>query len=110
MDEAEPVYSWYYTGRNFKTLSGGHAYVLNVTSLKWLNESEYTITGGSPVWTHEVVVIVPKELVYRNMSTLYMASLQAGCNNDKPITGMTFDVEMADIFSYESKSIAVASF
>lgn len=110
MDEEEPDYSWYYTGRNFKTLSGSHAYVLNVTSLKWFNESVYTVKGGSPVWTHEVVVVVPKDLVYRNVSTLYMASLAAGCNSDKPINGINFDLEMADIFAYDTKSIGVASF
>lgn len=110
MDQDEPEYSWYYTGRNFTTLSGSHAYVLNVTSLRWLNESVYTVVGGSPLWTHEVVVVVPKKLVYRNVSTLYMASLAAGCNSDKPITGINFDLEMADLFAFESKSIGVASF
>lgn len=84
--------------------------MLNVTSLRWFNESDYTIPNGSPTWTHEVVVIVPRELEFRNVSTLYLASLSAGCNNDKPIQGLNFDIIMADIFAYQSKSIGVVSF
>lgn len=110
MEEQESDYSWFYTGTNFRTLLGGHAYVLNVTTLRWLNESDYTIPNGRPVWTHEVVVVVPRHLTYTNVSTLYLASLIAGCNNDKPITGLNFDIEMADLFAYQSQSIGVVAF
>jgi len=114
VNEPEPHYKWEYTGRNFKTLSGGHAYVLNVTSLKWLNETNYKVIGGnsndSTVWTHETVIVVPKDLLYTNVSTFYFASLQNGCNKDKPIDKINFDIEMADIFAHESHSIGVASF
>ena len=110
MEKEEPDYKWHYTGKNFLTLFGGRAYVLNVTSLRWLNESDYTIPNGSPTWTHEVVVIVPSQLEFTNVSTLYFASLMAGCNNDNPINWINFDIEMADLFAYQSKSIGVVSF
>ena len=111
INRAEPEYSWFYTGRSFSTLMGGTAYVLNVTSIRWLNDTEYKVKGGSSLWTHEVVVIVPKDLVYTNISTLYLASASDGCNNGKPIENtFNFDLEMGDVFSADSRAIGVVSF
>lgn len=56
------------------------------------------------------MVIVPSQLEFTNVSTLYFASLMAGCNNDNPINWINFDIEMADLFAYQSKSISVVSF
>lgn len=62
------------------------------------------------MWTHEAVVIIPKNLVYTNVSTLYMASASSGCNNDKPINGTNLDVEMADVIADNTHHITVALF
>jgi len=78
-----------------------------VTSLQWLDDSYYKIKNGSSIWTHEVVVIEPKHTVYRNVSFVYLSSLHARCNDEQPITGSTFDIEMADAVAVDSKSLAV---
>ena len=87
---------------------------MNVTSLQWLNSTVYEVTGVSTdpsIWTHEAIVIVPKEQEFRNISTLYVSSAKAGCNDDKPITNMlNFDLEMGDIIAADSKSIVVVAF
>ena len=107
----EPDFKWHYTGRSFSTLMGGRAYVLNVTSLKWLTDDDYDVIGGNSVWTHEVVVIVPRELEFKNVATLYMASAHGGCNNEQPIENtFNFDLEMGDIFAADSRAIGVVSF
>jgi len=111
INRPEPEFKWHYTGKNFPTLTGGHAYVLNVTSIRWLNDTEYKVKGGSSLWTHEIVVIVPKEQEYRNISTIYLASASNGCNDGKPITNaLNFDLEMGDIFGSDARSISVVSF
>lgn len=79
IDLPEPDYKWHDTGITFTTLFGGQAHVLNVTSLKWLNDTIYTAYGGH-VWTHHAVVIIPKNLVYKNASMLFMASINAHSN------------------------------
>ena len=107
----EPEFKWHYTGRSFSTLMGGKAYVLNVTSLRWLTDKDYKVSGGSSLWTHEVVVIVPRHLEFKNVATLYMASASDGCNNDKPIENtFNFDLEMGDIFAADSRAIGIVSF
>jgi len=74
-------FKWHDTGVTFKTLKGGKAHVINVTSIQWFDDELYKVSGGSSVWTHEVVVIVPRNLEFKNVSTLYLASAHAGCNN-----------------------------
>jgi len=71
VNEPEPDFNWFYTGSNFRTMTGGHAYVLNITSLKWLDESVYTIEDGGTVWSHQAVVIVPKNLKHTNSSIIW---------------------------------------
>lgn len=100
-------YSWFDTGLKFQTKLGSTAYKLNVTSLQWLDDSYYKIKDGSSIWTHEVVVIEPKHTLYRNVSFVYLSSLHARCNDEEPITGSTFDIEMADAVAVDSKSLAV---
>ena len=92
------------------TLKFGRAYKLNVSSLSWLNESVYTIPGGSSNWTHEVFVVVPHNLKYKNVSTFWISTLPAGCNNDEPRNSLTADVEIADLISSDTQSIVVIGY
>lgn len=111
MNRPEPTYKWHYTGTSFTTLTGGTAYVLNVTTIQWLDDKEYKVSGGSSIWTHEVVVIIPRQLVFKNVATHYLASASDGCNTDKPITdALNFDLEMGDIFASDSRAIGIVSF
>ena len=111
INKPEPEFNWYYTGRTFQTLTGGTAYVLNVTSIRWLDDSQYKVVGGSSLWTHEVVVVVPKEVVYTNIASMYLASAHAGCNNGKPIEDtFNFDLEIGDVIANDSRAIHIVSF
>jgi PhoPQ-activated pathogenicity-related protein len=110
LNEAESTYNWTYTGDNFLTLKLSRAYKLNVSSLTWLDESVYTIPGGSPNWTHEVFVVVPANLKYKNVSTFWISTLPAGCNNDAPRTSLTADVEVADLIASDTRSIVVIGY
>lgn len=44
-----------------------------------MDESRASAPGGA-IWTHEVVVIVPKHLTHRHVATAYLS----GDCNDKP--------------------------
>lgn len=108
--EEAPFYKWHYTGNSFYTLTGGRVHVLNVTTIKWLDESVYEVKGGSPLWTHEVAVVVPRQLKYTNVSSIYMASAFYRCNTDEPLKMTTFDLEIADLIANDIQSIVVVSF
>lgn len=110
LDEEEPTYNWTYTGLNFLTLKLSRAYKLNVSSLTYLNDSVYKIPNGSPHWTHEVFVVVPWNLEYKNTSMFWIATLPAGCNNDKPRNGLTADIEVADMIATNTKQIVVVGY
>ena len=57
---------------------GGTATVLNVTSQKWMDESKGYIYGlNTAVWSHQVAVIVPKELTTPGIAISY---LTGNCN------------------------------
>lgn len=73
-----PHYKWHDTGAKIKTVFGGTAHVLNVTSQQWLDKERAQGPGGtSPVWTHQVVVVVPKNVQFTNVSFAY---LTGSCN------------------------------
>ena len=59
-------------GARIHTLLGGVGTVLNVTSQKWLDVSRARGPYGA-VWTHHVVVIVPKHVRVRNVSLVSAA-------------------------------------
>ena len=63
------------------------------------------------IWTHEVIVIVPNNLHYTNVATLYLASAAARCMDDEPIkNAFNFDLEMGDAIAHDTHSIAVVAF
>ena len=69
------------------------------------------MNGGSSIWSHEVFVIVPENVVYTNVSQHFIASIHAGCNSDEPInTTMNLDLELADVLAHDSKIITVVGF
>ena len=72
LDRPEPVFKWEcLLNETFKTVFGGTAYMLNVTSLEWRTEQEVTGLNGS-VWSHIVYVVVPKEVEYQHVAAAYI--------------------------------------
>jgi PhoPQ-activated pathogenicity-related protein len=101
-------YQWYEKKElAFNTLWGNRARVLNLTSQKWMDESRAAAPGGS-IWTHEVIVIIPKTLKHKNIGTVYLT----GDCNDKPegtpISKNDMDVMVVDEMARNSQSITVA--
>ena len=75
----EESFSWFEEeDLKFKTTRGNTAHVLNVTSLKWMDESRAYGPRGA-IWDHTVIVVVPKHLKHTNVSTVY---LTWGCNEN----------------------------
>ena len=72
VSKEDPHYNWrFLEDHTVHTIFGGKAYALNVTSQKWLNETyAYGPTGA--LWTHQVIVVVPKNLKYTNVSYAFM--------------------------------------
>jgi hypothetical protein len=79
LGEPEATYSWRDTGvRVSGMLFGGTADLLNVTSLSWMDTSRASGLAGS-VWSHQVAVVVPKNLLVMNTS---VAIFNGNCNDD----------------------------
>lgn len=101
-------YGWFeHKNLTFKTLWGNTAHVLNVTSQKWMDESRASAPGGA-IWSHEVVVIIPKNLLHKEIATVYLT----GDCNDKPegtpISKKDLDVIVVDEMAKNSQAITVA--
>lgn len=80
VSEPEEVYKWEILKDKTKTtILGNQQYVLNVTSLKWIDDSEVVGTNGS-VWSHLVTIVVPPTIKYTNVSY----ALVTNGDNDKP--------------------------
>lgn len=106
-------YKWDDTGYSFTTKFGGTAYVLNVTSQQWMDTSRGAVLigdegGKTAIWTHQVVVIVPKTLKYTNIS---MAYLTGDCNQhpSNPTAGDE-DVLVADEITWATNAIGIVVF
>lgn len=104
----EEEYAWRFVEEfTFDTLWKGTGYVLNVTSLRWMNASEAHGPNGD-IWTHQVIVIVPKELKNTNVAFSWPTG---GCNEhpDQPPSAiLDYDILIADEIAHNSKSIGVA--
>ena len=114
INKPEEVYKWVeYADASFKTLFGGTAHVLNVTSQTWLDSSRVGVginggKGRTNVWTHMVIVIVPKNLVFRNLSLAY---LTGDCNANPKVPSKTDeDVLVADEISHTTNAIGIVVF
>lgn len=107
LNKVEPVYKWEKLhNETYKTVFGSTVYVLNVTSLEWLDVSKAAGANGA-LWTHLVYVVVPEKLTYTNISFAYIT----GGENTKPndVQGI-FDENTweVDILAYYSESIVIA--
>lgn len=102
----EAVYKYENTGQSFKTDLGGTAYVLNVTSLAWLDEATVTGPHGNNLWSHLVVVVVPKVLKLPNVSLAY---LTGNCNSGTPKPPGPTDEELlsVDIVTHDIGAIGI---
>jgi len=55
------------------------AHTLNMTSLKWLNDEDYTADSqAKAVWWHYLVVIVPDNIEYKNNGTIWITGGSQG--------------------------------
>ncbi|XP_028571238.2 autocrine proliferation repressor protein A-like [Podarcis muralis] len=71
--EYDPHYNYTVTKKEDRPDVG--IYTLNMTSLKWLNESELS----NPIWWHELIIVVSKE---RKMNNSCFLMLGIGRNDD----------------------------
>jgi len=82
INKVDPNYKWEETGVTMKTLTGGTAYMLNVTSQQWMDVSKAYGPGNTSIWTHQVAVIVPAVIKDTSVAMIY---LSGHCNtNPKP--------------------------
>ena len=86
MSAPEKVYKWEaLSDLTIKSFYGNTLYVLNVTSLEWLDPSLATGVNGK-LWSHLVTIAVPKNLKYTNVSY----ALVTGGSNTIPNNMMTY--------------------
>jgi PhoPQ-activated pathogenicity-related protein len=104
MNKVEPKYSWFDTGHKVDCLLGGTAHFLNVTSLEWLDTTRAIGPNGDNVWTHQVAVVVPKNVRFTNVS---MAVMTGNNNGDAFPTLKDEYLLVADELSHASGGIAV---
>ena len=72
-----------------------------------MDESRAAGPGGA-IWSHEVIVVIPKNIKFKNISTVY---LTGDCNDKpegKPISKTDLDVIVVDEMAKNSQSITVA--
>ena len=104
INKPEPDFAWRDTGKVVWPLAfGGKAHMLNVTSLRWLDESRAATPNGA-VWSHQVAVVVPKKLTVKNVSISVMTG---GCIGDAPPTLTDEYLEVADKLAHNTGAIAV---
>lgn len=87
VNRPEKVFNWQDTGVTVKPLDGllgATAYILNVTSLEWLDTTKVSGPNGA-IWSHQVAVVVP-HTVKTNVSLIY---LTGGCNEHPSPPGAT---------------------
>merc|ERR1711871_758469 len=109
VSKEDPHYSYFDTNETVKGMPfGGVAYMLNVTSQKWLDTSKAAGPCGA-LWTHQVAVIVPKEVEITNVS---MAYLTGGCNEGPPKTPSKDDEDIivADALAHNIKAVTIVVF
>lgn len=105
LERPEPHFSYFDTNITFRTLLGGTAYKLNVTSLQWLNDTSYKVKGGSSIWTHEVLILKPNTLRFNDTALMLFTVTTSSCNNNKPFSTIFDhpDIEAADAFAHATQ-------
>ena len=100
----EEVYGWFDKNETFTTAWGNTAHILNVTSQTWMDESRAHGPRGS-IWDHTVIVVVPKNMTYTNISTLWVTG---NCNpGPSPIPHNDEDVLLMDELSHNTGIVSV---
>ena len=104
-------YTWSQVERlKFKSLWGGTGYVLNVTSQKWLDKSLVRSPNGD-LWTHQVVIIVPKHLKFKNVSHAYLTGSANPWPDDPPQKKVypvkDYDVFQIDELAHKSNQVVI---
>jgi hypothetical protein len=77
-----------------KTSWGSTMHMLNVTTQTWMDESRAHGPRGA-IWDHEVIVIIPKNLKFKNIST---SLLLGSCNTP---SGKDLDIRDSDILEVD---------
>ena len=105
VDMPEDSFGWVDTGITFPTLLGGVARVVNVTTLQWWNQTIMTLPYNNKYWSHQVVVITPKIVEFRNTALAYLT----GSCNDKtaPTDSMDEEIEMVDKIAFNTKTVSI---
>ena len=110
VNAVEPEYGWYeVSNSSFTTLFGGQAHVLNVTSQRWLESSKASGPNGE-LWTHQVVVIIPKGGA--KPGNINVAYLTGGCNENANVVPKKTDEDIlvADELTRSTGSIGIVVF
>jgi PhoPQ-activated pathogenicity-related protein len=108
VNKPDSNYAWFDTKQTVTGMAfGGVGHVLNVTSQQWLDASFARGPYGA-VWSHQVVVLVPKVVEIKNVS---MAYLTGGCNEHPgEISNKDEDVLVADAISFNTKAVVIVVF
>ena len=114
MEKEEDVYDWFeYKNSSRKSVNGGTIHYLNVTSQTWLDTSMAAGHNGN-IWSHKVVVVVPKNLKYTNFSLAYATGWCNGGHDGQDTDYLPEptdeDVFVADEFAHQSQMIAITVF
>ena len=104
VNQPEPAFGWFDTGVRVKLPFGATAHILNVTSQQWLTEKEAIGPNGA-LWTHQVAVVVPKNVT----STAAVSLLTGGCNEGPPKPPAATDEFMltGDVVAARTGSVAI---
>lgn len=101
----DPAFEWHDTNNTMQNdLWTG--YTLNLTSQTWLTPEDFDGPNGY-LWTHQLVCIVPKLLLHRNIAAIYATG---GSNPAKPPKALDEDVLVAVVLALESKTIVCTLF
>lgn len=106
VSKPEAVYKYFDTGQRIKTLTGGTAHVLNVTSLAYLDRDTVLGPHQNNLWSHLVVVVVPKKLLLPNITLAY---LTGDCNSGTPKPPTATDEELlaVDLVTHDIGAIGI---
>ena len=106
--KVESVYKWENTGATIDILGGATGHVLNVTSQTWLDPTKAHGPYGGAVWSHQVVVIVPKVVKQTDVALSY---LTGGCNHAPGVPSATDeDILVAATVSEMTGAVAIVVF
>jgi PhoPQ-activated pathogenicity-related protein len=66
----------------------------------------YISSTHSDIWTHQVVVIVPNNLLYTNYSSIWLTG-DSNKNYDNNIKRTNYDILVGDALAHNTRAISV---